>query len=285
MEIYGINTASLVQNDRLLLMAFKIRDKDNNDRMLLMQIKTLIDFLIILRSRITLVGQRIAQQGDDFKNKCITANESLVKNIPEITQAEVTQPDPGLMVMSMAPKMSDDGFSLVMALNNEHIVALEIDDLQSEFILMAVFQAIKVIDDQETLQTLGALLDFIVLYLVDLSNIDNLQYKEINHEPWKKELFSENLSVLFCFETELGKKVLIGSVIKTNVSQSSPEADSIIQRLAMLTPSIKALQDKYKNCQTFRRTIPSEGMKNLTRDQCLRALHGFCLETQENLNS
>lgn len=131
MEIYGINTASLVQNDRLLLMAFKIRDKDNNDRMLLMQIKTLIDFLIILRSRITLVGQRIAQQGDDFKNKCITANESLVKNIPEITQAEVTQPDPGLMVMSMAPKMSDDGFSLVMALNNEHIVALEIDDLQS----------------------------------------------------------------------------------------------------------------------------------------------------------
>lgn len=284
MGIKGINTAPIKQNDRFFLMAFKIRDNNDNDRMFLMQLTTLIDFLIILRARVSKVAQRLGVQGEDYKEKCIAANESLARNIPQITQEEVLQIDPGNMVMSIAPKLAEAHFTLVSILHNEQVITIEIDDSQAEFIIMAIRQAVTLMDDQETLQTLGALLDFIMMYNVDLSNMDNLQYQEINHEPWKKDLFTEYLAVLFSFDTEEGKKLLSGVILKTNEHVSSPETESIVQRVAMLTPAIKVLQEKYKNCQTFRRSIPSGQTPNLlTKDECLRALHNFCLETKPSL--
>ncbi|MCU6669294.1 YjeJ family protein [Enterobacteriaceae bacterium H4N4] len=283
MEIKGLNTAPIKQGERLFVMTLKVKDSNNNDRILFMQISTLVDFLILLRNRMSQVMQRLQERGEDYKAILMASAESLTKNIPEIVQEEVMQPDPGNLIMSMAPKLDDERFTLITVLNNQHIVTLEIDDSQVEFIIMAIIKAIEVSNDKEAQQTIGAVLDFLMLYNVDLENHENLRYREVKHEPWKESLFSNYMAVLYCYDTEEGKKVLAGAVIKTNTPANTPETENIIQRVAMLTQTIKEIHEKYKTYQVFSRIIPSEPLKTLSKDHCLKALHSFCLEMQGHL--
>ncbi len=284
MEIKGINTVPIKQGERLSVMTLKVKDNADNEHLLFMQMSTLVDFLIILNNRMYKVSQRIKERGESYKAGLMTAIESLTNNIPQITAQEVMQPDTGKLVMSMAPKFADEGFTLIMSLNNQHVVTLDIDDLQTEFIMMAIVKAIKASNDKEAFQMMGSILDFILLYNVDLANVDNLRYLEIKHEPWKESLFAHHLAVLYCFNTENGKKILAGTVIKSNAQPNTPEAENIIQRVAFLTPSIKEIQGKYTLCQTFSRIIPSQPEKILAKANCLKALQNFCLETQGTLS-
>lgn len=284
MEIKGINTAPIKQGEHLFIMTLKVRDDTNNDRILFMQISTLVDFLILLRSRMTLVVQRLHERGEDYKAKLIASAESLTKNIPEIVHEEVMQPDPNNLIMSMAPKFDDEFFSLITVLNNKNVVTLEIKDSQVEFIIMAIIKAIEAAEDTKALQTIGAVLDFLMLYNVDLENLENLRYREVKHESWKENIFSHHMAVLYCYDTEKGKKVLTGAVIKTNTPANSPETKNIVQRVATLTQTIKEIHEKYKTYQVFCRVIPSEPLQILSKDHCLKALHSFCLEMQENLS-
>ena len=283
MEIKGINTAPIKQGERLFVMTLKVRDNINNDQIIFMQISTLVDFLVILRNRMSMVSQRLYERGEDYKAGLLAAVESLTNNIPQIIQEEVMQPDSSNLVMSMAPKFFDERFNIVTVLNNQHVVTLEIDDSQVEFILVAIFKAIEAANDKESLQMIGSLLDFIMLYNVNLANLDTLQYREVKHEPWKENIFSHHLAILYCFETEKGKQILAGVMIKTNAQPNTPEANGIIQRLATMTQTIKDFQEKHKLCQVFSRIIPSQNSQILTKDICLRALHSFCLEMQENI--
>ena len=284
MGIKGINTAPIIQDDRLFLMSFKFKDSSNNERMCFMQIPTLIDFLLILRGCASRVGQRLATQGEDYKAKYVADNEWLANNIPLITQEEVMQPDPGNLVMSIAPKLSQDHFSLIAVLHNEHVITIEIDDTQAEFVLLAVRKAIEYIKDDETLRMIGTFMDFMVLLDVDLSNISNLKYNELKHEPWKQYFFAKYIAILYCFETENGKQLLAGNIIKINVEPDSPQAENILQKIASLTPTCKAMREKYTLCQTFTHVIPTAQNQILTRDESLRALHNFCLETKTALS-
>lgn len=283
MEIKGLNTAPIKQGERLFVITLKVKDSNNNDHILFMQISTLVDFLILLRNRMSQVMQRLQERGEDYKAILMASAESLTKNIPEIVQEEVMQPDPGNLIMSMAPKLDDERFTLITVLNNQHIVTLEIDDSQVEFIIMAIIKAIEVSNDKEAQQTIGAVLDFLMLYNVDLENHENLQYREVKHEPWKESLFSNHIAVLYCYDTDEGKKVLAGAVIKTNTPANTSETENIIQRVAMLTQTIKEIHEKYKTYQVFSRIIPSEPLKTLSKDHCLKALHSFCLEMQGHL--
>lgn len=284
MRIKGINTAPIIQNERLFLMSFKFRDSSNNERMFLMQISTLIDFLIILRGCALRVGQRLATRSDDYKMECIAENEKLAQNIPEITQAEVMQPDPGNLVISIAPKISEEHFSLVAVLHNEHVMTIGIDDTQAEFIMIAIKKAIDHIKDDETLRMISTFMDFMVLFDVNLSDINNLKYNQLNHEPWKQYFYATYVAVLYCFETENGKQLLAGNIIKINVDPVSQEGENILQHIAMLTPTCKAMREKYPLYQTFCQVIPSKQTQVLTIDECLRALHNFCLETKNTLD-
>jgi len=284
MVIKGINTAPIIQNERLFLMSFKFRDSSDNERMFFMQIPTLVDFLIILRGCALRVGQRLTTRGDDYKTKCIAENEVLAKNIPEITQVEVMQPDPGNLVMSIAPKISEENFSLVAVLHNEHVITLDIDDTQAEFIIMAVKKAIDHIKDDETLRMISIFMDFMVLFDINLSDINNLKYNQLNHEPWKQYFYARYVAVLYCFDTDDGKQLLAGNIIKMNVDPVSQEGENILQQIAMLTPTCKAMREKHTLCQTFSQVIPSKHAQVLSRDECLRALHNFCLETKTTLN-
>lgn len=283
MAIKGINTAPIKQGERLFVMTLKVKDHDNNDRMVFMQIPTLVDFLIILRNRMSKVVKRLEERGESYKAELIAVTESLAKNIPEIVQAEVMQPDPGNLIISMAPKFYDEQFKLIAVLNNQSVVTIEIDDSQVEFIILAIQKAIEVADDKESMQTIGAVLDFLMLYNADLANLDNFQYREVKHDPWKENLFSHYMAILYCFNTEAGKQILAGAVIKTDAQPNSAEAEQIIKKLAALNYTIKSITEKSQLCQVFSRIIPSQPEQILTKEDCLKALHRFCVEMQGNI--
>ncbi|PXH97140.1 hypothetical protein DMQ72_11305 [Klebsiella quasipneumoniae] len=283
MIVKGINTAPIKQGDHLFLMSFKVKDANDSDRLFYMQITTLVDFLTILRNRVLRVSERILANGEIYKKKAQVDIESLASNIPEITPAEVMQPNPGNLVTSIAPKFKDDTFSLIVILQNEKVLTLEINDTQVEFIIMAIQKAIETIDDKDTMLIISSLVDFLLIYSVDLSNLQYLNYKEIKHEIWKQHLFSDYLEVIYCFETEKGKEILAGTIIKTNAQPESQEIESIVKRIAHLTPMLKALLETYPLYQTFYQRIPALPAQILTKEDCLNSLYNFCLKTQDTL--
>lgn len=284
MEIKGINTAPIKQGERLFVMTFKVRDNADNERILFMQMSTLVDFMIILKNRMAKLSQRVQERGENYRAALFPAVESLTKNIPQFIEEEVTQPDTGNLVMSIAPKFDDEGFTLVAALNNQHVVTLKIDDAQVEFIMVAIIKAIEASNDKEASQMIGSMLDFIMLYNVDLADPENLRYLEVKHEPWKESLFAHHFAALYCFNTEKGKQILAGVVIKTDAQPNSPEAKNVIERVAMLTPAIRDIQGKYPLCDVFSRIIPAQPSEILPKEHCLKTLQGFCLKMQGDLN-
>lgn len=285
MAIKGINTAPIKKDNRLHVMTFKIRDEHSQDRIIYMQLTTLVDFLIILRSRTVKLAQRLENNDEACKAELMAAAEALVANIPQVIESEVMQPDAGNLVMTFAPKMKEDGFSLIMSMQNEQVVMIDIEDAQVEFIIMAIRRAIEVIEDKESMNIIAALLDFILLYFADMSSMDNLNYREVAHEAWKQALFSDHYAVLYCFDTEQGKKILGGTMMKCSAQPGSEELDSVVKRISVLTPGLQALQQKNKICQTFMRKIPTEPGQILTKEFCLKTLHDFCLETQASLSA
>lgn len=284
MILKGLNTAPIKQGDHLFLMAFKISGTENNDCLFYMQLTTLVDLLIILRSRITKVAQRLVERGNKYEKKIKSDIDILNKNIPEIYYSEVSQPNSMQLVTSIAPKFKDEAISLIIAMQNEKIITIEINDTQVEFFILAIQKAIETINDKETLNILGSLLDFLLLYSVDLTNLDFLNYKEINHELWKHNLYSEYLAVLYCFETERGKVILSGAIIKANAQYDSQEVQHIIHKVAALTPMLKKIQEKYTLYKSFCQKITSDSGQILTKEACLTQLHSFCLKTQAQLN-
>ncbi|MDD9651790.1 YjeJ family protein [Klebsiella pasteurii] len=283
MIIKGINTASIKQSDHFVLMTFKINDHKDTNRILYMQITTLVDFIIILRSRMLKVSERLVSDGIIYKKNIQDDIESLTRNIPEIISNEVMEPNSENLVTSITPKFKNDSLTLIVMLQSEQLITLEINDTQVEFIIIAIQKALEAANDKETLQVIGSLLDFALCYSVDLSNLEYLNYKEIKHEFWKLHLFSEYMTVLYCFETERGKEILAGTVIKTSAQPETQEVASIVQRIVHLTPMLKVLKEKYPLYQTFCQRIPSQPMQILTKEECLAPLHAFCLKTQAAL--
>lgn len=51
--------------------------------------------------------------------------------------------------------------------------------------------------------------------------------------------FSKYIAVLYCFETEVGKEILSGAIIKTNAQPDTQEIESIAHRVAQMTPMLK----------------------------------------------
>ncbi|HCM4287441.1 YjeJ family protein [Klebsiella quasipneumoniae] len=284
MILKGLNTAPIKQGDHLFLMAFKISGTENNGCLFYMQLTTLVDLLIILRSRITKVAQRLVECGNKYEKKIKSDIDILNNNIPAIYYSEVSQPNSMQLVTSIAPKFKDEAISLIIAMQNEKIITIEINDTQVEFFILAIQKAIETINDKETLNILGSLLDFLLLYSVDLTNLDFLNYKEINHELWKHNLYSEYLAVLYCFETERGKVILSGAIIKANAQYDSQEVQHIIHKVAALTPMLKKIQEKYTLYKSFCQKITSDSGQILTKEACLTQLHSFCLKTQAQLN-
>jgi len=279
-KLQGLNTASIKYNNRLALIMLKIKSENNQIQNLYMPINILVDFFSILRHRMIITLACLQEKGDIYKSQIQAESEMMLLNTPEIKVEELEQPDLQNQIASLAPKTNDNSIDLIMMLQNNSVVNIHIEDTQIEFIFLALNQALNASEDKETLRVIGSLLDFIMLYFVDLTNLEYLNYRQVEHEAWKQNLFLNHLLVLYVFDTDNGKQIMAGIVLKTNIKPGTAEIENLVSRVASLTPGLQAIQQNYPVCQTFYRPVKTSHERVLTKEEYLRALHAFCLEMQ-----
>ena len=281
----GFNTAGITFEDRFLALLLKIKQQNGLCQQYYLQAPILLDLLLILQNRLLVAYKRLHEQGETYKEELIAYNESLIANIPAVEMAEIQQPNPERRIMSITLKPGETESALILVLQNEQICTLCIEDRQVEALLTGIQQALKTIDDQELMRYLTSSFDFLMCYTVDLTTQPNIDYQQYPQEEWKMNLFSHYLGVLYCCETEEGKKIVSGAVVKTSVPHLSELENNIVMQLIEKSPKLKAMHAELAPCQIFSTIIPSQPGRMLSLEECLRPLHAFYLEKKAELSA
>ncbi|EPY7336382.1 TPA: YjeJ family protein [Klebsiella quasipneumoniae subsp. similipneumoniae] len=281
----GFNTAGITFEDRFLALLLKIKQQNGLCQQYYLQAPILLDLLLILQNRLLVTYKRLHEQGETYKEELIAYNESLIANIPAVEMAEIQQPNPERRIMSITLKPGETESALILVLQNEQICTLCIEDRQVEALLTGIQQALKTIDDQELMRYLTSSFDFLMCYTVDLTTQPNIDYQQYPQEEWKLNLFSHYLGVLYCCETDEGKKIVSGAVVKTSAPHLSEMENSVVVRLIEKSPKLKAMHAALAPCQIFSTIIPSQPGRMLSLEECLRPLHAFYLEKKAELNA
>ena len=167
-------------------------------------------------------------------------------------------------------------------LQSEQIEIITIDDTQAEVLLLAIRQAFLHADAEDFLNLIDSTTDFVMLYAVQIMEDTRFNYEYFEHELWKQNLFSHHLAVLYCYETENGKKILSGAVIKTNAVHPSEAENSITIRINEQCPKLRVVNEKYSLCEIFSKVIPTVGNMD-SLEACLHPLKTFFIEQQAKL--
>ena len=281
----GFNTAGITFEDRFLALLLKIKQQNGLCQQYYLQAPILLDLLLILQNRLLVTYKRLHEQGETYKEELIAYNESLIANIPAVEMAEIQQPNPERRIMSITLKPGETESALILVLQNEQICTLCIEDRQVEALLTGIQQALKTIDNQELMRYLTSSFDFLMCYTVDLTTQPNIDYQQYPQEEWKLNLFSHYLGVLYCCETDEGKKIVSGAVVKTSAPHLSEMENSVVVRLIEKSPKLKAMHAALAPCQIFSTIIPSQPGRMLSLEECLRPLHAFYLEKKAELNA
>ena len=283
--MYLILGAGHTFEDRFLALLLKIKQQNGPCQQYYLQAPILLDLLLILQNRLLVTYKRLHEQGETYKEELIAYNESLIANIPAVEMAEIQQPNPERRIMSITLKPGETESTLILVLQNEQICTLCIEDRQVEALLAGVQQALKTINDQEVLKYLSSNMDFLMCYTVDLTTQPNIDYQQHTQEDWKLNLFSHYLGVLYCCETDEGKKIVSGAVVKTSAPHLSELENNVVTRIIEKSPKLKAMHAELAPCQIFSTIIPSQPGRMLSLEECLRPLHAFYLEKKAELNA
>ncbi|CAH6090808.1 YjeJ family protein [Klebsiella variicola] len=281
----GFNTAGITFEERFLALLLKVKKENGFCEIYYLQAPVLADLLLILQSRMAVVFQRLENQGEAYKDELITYNEALVAHIPQVETAEIQQPSPERRIMSITLKPGETQSTLILVFQDEQISTLCIDDLQIEALIIGIQQALKTVGDLELVKYLSSNMDFLMCYTVDLTTQPNIDYQQYPQEEWKLNLFSHYLGVLYCCETEEGKKIVSGAVVKTSVPHLSELENNIVMQLIEKSPKLKAMHAELAPCQIFSTIIPSQPGRMLSLEECLRPLHAFYLEKKAELSA
>lgn len=281
----GFNTAGITFEDRFLALLLKIKQPNGLCQQYYLQAPILHDLLLILQNRLLATYKRLHEKGETYKEELIAYNESLIANIPAVEMAEIQQPNPERRIMSITLKPGETESTLILVLQNEQICTLCIEDRQVEALLAGIQQALKTVNDLDVINYLAANLDFLICYTVDLTTQPNIDYQQHPQEEWKLNLFSHYLGVLYCCETEEGKKIVSGAVVKTSVPHLSELENNVVMQLIEKSPKLKAMHAELAPCQIFSTIIPSQPGRMLSLEECLRPLHAFYLEKKAELSA
>ncbi|HBW3402985.1 TPA: hypothetical protein MEZ06_003271 [Klebsiella pneumoniae] len=281
----GFNTAGITYEDHFLVLLLKIKQQNGLCQQYYLQAPVLLDFLLILQNRLLVTYKRLQEKGESYKEELVAYNESLIANIPAVEMAEIQQPNPERRVMSITLKPGDSESTLLLVLQNEQICTLCIEDRQVEALITGIQQALKTVGDQQVMQFLSSSFDFLMCYTVDLTTQPNIDYQQHPQEEWRLNLFSHYLGVLYCCETEEGKKIVSGAVVKTSAPHLSEMENSVVMRIIEKSPKLKAMHTALAPCQIFSTIIPSQPGRMLSLEECLRPLHTFYLEKKAELNA
>ncbi|HBQ6251544.1 TPA: YjeJ family protein [Klebsiella variicola] len=281
----GFNTAGITFEDRFLALLLKIKQENGLCQQYYLQAPILLDLVLILQNRLLVTYKRLHEQGETYKEELIAYNESLIANIPAVEMAEIQQPNPERRIMSITLKPGETESTLILVLQNEQICTLCIEDRQVEALLAGIQQALKTVNDLDVINYLAANLDFLICYTVDLTTQPNIDYQQHPQEEWKLNLFSHYLGVLYCCETDEGKKIVSGAVIKTSAPHLSELENNVVMQLIEKSPKLKAIHAELAPCQIFSTIIPSQPGRMLSLEECLRPLHAFYLEKKAELSA
>ena len=272
--VLGFNTAIIKQNDNFLALALKIKRSDNTCQTYYLQYTTLTDLLIILRNQLHRVAHRLLEHGETYRGQLHEQAELCIKNIPGIDANEVQMPEPERRIASLTLKPGKSDSTLIAMLQSEQIEIITIDDTQAEVLLLAIRQAFLHADAEDFLNLIDSTTDFVMLYAVQVMEDTRFNYEYFEHELWKQNLFSHHLAVLYCYETENGKKILSGAVIKTNAVHPSEAENSITIRINEQCPKLRVVNEKYSLCEIFSKVIPTVGNMD-SLEACLHPLKTF----------
>ncbi|HCI6136775.1 TPA: hypothetical protein NPN75_003256 [Klebsiella variicola subsp. variicola] len=281
----GFNTAGITFEERFLALLLKVKKENGFCEIYYLQAPVLADLLLILQSRMAVVFQRLENQGEAYKDELITYNEALVAHIPQVETAEIQQPSPERRIMSITLKPGETQSTLILVFQDEQISTLCIDDLQIEALIIGIQQALKTVGDLELVKYLSSNMDFLMCYTVDLTTQPNIDYQQYPQEEWKLNLFSHYLGVLYCCETDEGKKIVSGAVVKTSAPHLSELENNVVMQLIEKSPKLKAMHAELAPCQIFSTIIPSQPGRMLSLEECLRPLHAFYLEKKAELSA
>lgn len=276
----GFNTASIKYEDKFLALMLKVKLSNQLCQSYYLQAQALTDLLLVLQHRMAIVLQRLNAEGESYKSELVAFNEQLIENTPVIDMPEVQQPNSERRVISITLKPGDTWSTLILVLQNEQIATLRIDDM-----LVGVQQSLKNAGDNELIKNLTSSLESLMLYALDLTNNKNVDYQQYIQDEWKLNLFSHYLGVLYCCDTEAGRKIISGAVIKTNAAHPSEQENSVVMRLIEKSPKLKEVHAKHQPCQIFSQIIPSQPGRMLSLEECLRPLHAFYMATQAKINA
>ncbi|HDZ1108759.1 TPA: hypothetical protein RRU35_002086 [Klebsiella pneumoniae] len=263
----------------------KVKKENGFCEIYYLQAPVLADLLLILQSRMAVIFQRLENQGEAYKDELITYNEAVVANIPQVEMAEIQQPSPERRIMSITLKPGETQSTLILVFQDEQISTLCIDDRQVEALIIGIQQALKTVGDQTLFQYLSSNMDFLMCYTVDLTTQPNIDYQQYPQEDWKLNLFSHYLGVLYCCETDEGKKIVSGAVVKTSAPHLSELENNVVTRIIEKSPKLKAMHAELAPCQIFSTVIPSQPGRMLSLEECLRPLHAFYLEKKAELSA
>ena len=283
--IKGINTAVIKYDNRFLSLLIKTQQSDGRYKHYYLQVPELISLLMILRNRMTIVARRLIFEGETYGKNLRAYSEMLVNHTPKIEIEELQQPNPERRVMSLMLKPGESISTLIATLQNDMIALLYIDDMLAGPLILAIQQALIHADETELIQHCASTVNHLMLYTTSLNNTEAMNYQQYPQDDWKQLLFNHHLAILFCFNTTEGKKILSGAVIRTSVDHPSEEENNIVMHTLERYPMLQATRDYKRACQIFTRVISTHPEKILTREECLRPLHAFYLDTQASLNA
>lgn len=281
----SFNTAVIKYEDNFLALLLKLKQKDGTFPVFYMQFPVLVDFIHCLRNRLAFVKKRIEGDGEPYKEELIAAHASLIKDTPQIDMPELHQPDPSRRIASVTLKPGKDISTIIFMMQSEEIAILHIDDKHVDSLLTAIQLALVHAEEKEILNYLSMNMDYLILYAADLASSRNIDYQQFQLEEWKLNLFSHYLAVLYCYQTEEGKKIMSGAVVKTSVPHPSEAENHIVLSAIERSPKLKAFNEKFSLCQVFSRPIMAQQGKMLSLEECLRPLHAYFLEQQAALDS
>lgn len=186
--ITGMNSAAIKYENRLLAIALKFKTISDANHLIYLRPTELLELLIILKSRHDKLQQASPENVEISKSKSMDATKALINNIPAIDISELEQPNEALLVTSLALKNKDEHFNLILMMQDQSIINLNINDFQIEIIIASIQKSMTIIEDPNTTNQIISLVDFILMYSVDLVDHEYFNYKEIEHPDWKKKL-------------------------------------------------------------------------------------------------
>ncbi|HBX8161788.1 YjeJ family protein [Klebsiella pneumoniae] len=280
----GFNTAGIMYEDSFLALMLKIKQHNQACQVFYLQAPILVDLLLILYTRMAIIAKNL-NEDENYKSGLIAFNEEFIKNTPIVEESEIQEPAPERRIVSITLKPGDTYSILILVLQNAQITSLRIDDKQVEAMLIGIHQALKNSGDHKLIEYLSSNLDFLMLYALDLRKDKGVDYQQSLQEDWKLNLFSHYLGVLYCCETDEGKKIVSGAVVKTSAPHLSELENNVVTRLIEKSPKLKAMHAELAPCQIFSTIIPSQPGRMLSLEECLRPLHAFYLEKKAELSA